>query len=197
MIASALDTLFILHADHEMNCSTAAVLQVGSSLVDPYSAMAAGVAALYGVSHGGACEETVRMLLKIGGPENVPAFIEQVKAKKVKLSGFGHRIYRTSDPRSKISQSLPPPLASSLTYSNARFVNILVKQTAEKVFAVTGTSPLLETAQKLHDMALADDYFVSRHLFPNVDFWVTLFSLSLFPALTLTDVCDSVFDSLD
>ncbi|GAA5979762.1 hypothetical protein JCM10908_003034 [Rhodotorula pacifica] len=148
VIAKALDTLFLLHADHEMNASCAAVLQVGSTLVDPYSAISAGCAALYGPSHGGANEAVIRMLISIGSPENVPAFIERVKRKEAVLSGMGHRIYKTHDPRSKI-----------------------IHKIADEVFALTGTDPLLETALALRDAALADDYFISRRLAPNVDFY--------------------------
>jgi len=156
VVAKALDVLFILHADHEMNCSAASVLQVGSSLVDPYSAVSAGCAALYGPLHGGANEAVIRMLAKIGSPDNVPDFIEKVKTKEAVLSGFGHRVYRTSDPRS-----------------------FIIRKTAEEVFEVIGRNPLLETALKLHDIALQDDYFVSRKLFPNVDFFSGLIYQSL------------------
>ncbi|GAA6006232.1 hypothetical protein JCM10207_000570 [Rhodosporidiobolus poonsookiae] len=166
VIAKALDTLFLLHADHEMNASCAAVLQVGSTLVDPYSAVSAGCAALYGPSHGGANEAVIRMLIGIGKPENVPAFLERVKRKEVVLSGFGHRIYRNTDPRSTI-----------------------IKKIAEDVFAVTGRDELLDTALALRDAALADEYFVSRKLYPNVDFFSGLiyrqmgFPLDFFPVL--------------
>ncbi|KAL9936987.1 hypothetical protein V8E36_004222 [Tilletia maclaganii] len=149
VLEKAIDTLFLLHADHEMNCSTATVLQSGSSLVDPYSAVAAGVTALYGPLHGGACEAVVRMLENdIKSPENVPQFIADVKAKKRKLSGFGHRIYKTTDPRAKI-----------------------IRRLAEDVFSVVGRSPLLDTALALRDAAEADEYFKSRSLYPNVDFF--------------------------
>jgi len=156
VIAKALDVLFILHADHEMNCSAASVLQVGSSLVDPYSAVAAGCAALYGPLHGGANEAVIRMLVDIGSPENVEAYIEKVKTKEKVLSGFGHRIYRTSDPRS-----------------------FIIRKTAEEVFEVTGRNPLLQTALRLHDIALKDEYFVKRRLYPNVDFFSGLIYQSL------------------
>ncbi|BGP37428.1 hypothetical protein JCM10449v2_001334 [Rhodotorula kratochvilovae] len=165
-IAKALDTLFLLHADHEMNASCAAVLQVGSTLVDPYSAVSAGCAALYGPSHGGANEAVIRMLVSIGSPENVPAFIEKVKRKEAVLSGFGHRIYRNTDPRSKIIQKI-----------------------AEDVFALTGRDPLLDTALALRDAALHDDYFISRSLWPNVDYFSGLiyrvlgFPTDFFPVL--------------
>ncbi|KAL7005513.1 hypothetical protein EMMF5_004918 [Cystobasidiomycetes sp. EMM_F5] len=156
VIVKALDVLLILHADHEMNCSAASVLQVGSSLVDPYSAIAAGCAALYGPIHGGAAEASLRMLLDIGSPDNVLEYIEKVKKKEKVLSGFGHRIYRTSDPRS-----------------------FIIRKTAEEVFAITGTNPLLATARRLHDEALKDEYFVKRRLYPNVDFWSGLIYQSL------------------
>ncbi|BGP53486.1 hypothetical protein JCM8202v2_001045 [Rhodotorula sphaerocarpa] len=166
VIAKALDTLFLLHADHEMNASCAAVLQVGSTLADPYSAVSAGCAALYGPSHGGANEAVVRMLISIGSPDNVPAFLERVKRKEAVLSGFGHRVYATHDPRSKV-----------------------IRQLADDVFAITGRDPLLDTALALRDAALADDYFISRHLAPNVDFFSGLiyralgFPTPFFPVL--------------
>ncbi|KAJ7067036.1 peroxysomal citrate synthase [Mycena amicta] len=147
VLEKALDVLFLLHADHEMNASAASVLQVGSSLVDPFSAVAAGCASLYGPLHGGANEAVIRMLISIGKPENVPAFIEAVKKREKVLSGFGHRVYKTSDPRS-----------------------FLVRKTADEVFKITGKDELLETAMALHDAAMKDDYFVSRKLAPNVDF---------------------------
>ncbi|GAA5924664.1 uncharacterized protein JCM15063_005702 [Sporobolomyces koalae] len=165
-LVKALDILFLLHADHELNASTASVLQVGSSLVDPYSAVSAGCASLFGPLHGGANEAVIRMLISIGSPENVPAFIEKVKQKKVVLSGFGHRIYKTSDPRSTI-----------------------IRKIAEEVFAVTGKDELLETALTLRDAALKDEYFVKRSLYPNVDFFSGLiyramgFPLDYFPVL--------------
>jgi len=152
----ALDVLFLLHADHEMNASAASVLQVSSSLVDPYSAVAAGCESLYGPTHGGANEAVIRMLTRIGSPENVPEYIEKVKRKEAVLSGFGHRIYRKSDPRS-----------------------LVIRKVAEDVFAVTGKNPLLKTAMALHDAALKDDYFVKRRLYPNVDFWSGLIYSSL------------------
>ncbi|GAA5973320.1 hypothetical protein JCM11641_003071 [Rhodosporidiobolus odoratus] len=166
VLAKALDTLFLLHADHEMNASCAAVLQVGSTLVDPYSAVSAGCAALYGPLHGGANEAVIRMLISIGSPSNVPAFIERVKKKEVVLSGFGHRIYRSTDPRSAI-----------------------IRKIADDVFAITGKDELLDTALALRDAALNDDYFVSRRLYPNVDFFSGLiyrslgFPLDFFPVL--------------
>ena len=144
----ALDVLFILHADHEQNCSTAAVRSVGSSQVDPYSAVAAGVAALYGPLHGGANEQVLRMLRRIGSTEEIPAFMQEVKDGKERLMGFGHRVYKNYDPRAKI-----------------------IKKATDDVFAVTGTNPLLDIALELEKIALEDEYFVSRKLYPNVDFY--------------------------
>ncbi len=144
----ALDVLFILHADHEQNCSTSAVRSVGSSQVDPYSAVAAGVAALYGPLHGGANEAVLRMLTRIGTTENVPDFIKGVKDGNEKLMGFGHRVYKNFDPRAKI-----------------------IKKATDEVFEVTGKNPLLEIATELEKIALEDDYFISRKLYPNVDFY--------------------------
>jgi citrate synthase len=148
VLARALDILFILHADHEQNCSTTAMRVVGSSHSDPYSATAAATAALYGPRHGGANEAVLKMLGEIGSMENVPAFIEGVKSGKGKLQGFGHRVYKNYDPRAKI-----------------------VKETADQVFEVTGKSPLLDIALKLEEVALSDEYFISRKLYPNVDFY--------------------------
>ncbi len=147
-VARALDVLFILHADHEQNCSTNAVRSVGSSEVDPYSAIAAGVAALYGPLHGGANEAVLRMLRRIETKDNIPSFIEGVKAGDEKLMGFGHRVYKNYDPRARI-----------------------IKSAADDVFEVTGVNPLLEIALELEKIALEDDYFVSRKLYPNVDFY--------------------------
>jgi citrate synthase len=144
----ALDVLFILHADHEQNCSTSAVRGVGSSQVDPYSAVAAGVAALYGPLHGGANEAVLRMLRRIERKENIPAFVEGVKAGNELLMGFGHRVYKNYDPRARI-----------------------IKQAAEDVFQVTGTNPLLDIALELERIALEDEYFIERKLYPNVDFY--------------------------
>ncbi|EJD37733.1 peroxysomal citrate synthase [Auricularia subglabra TFB-10046 SS5] len=166
VLAKALDVLFILHADHELNASATTVLQTGSSLVDPYSAISTGCASLYGPLHGGANEAVIRMLISIGKPENVPAFLEAVKRREKVLSGFGHRVYKTSDPRS-----------------------FIVRKTADEVFKVTGKDELLETAMLLHDMALKDEYFTSRKLAPNVDFCSGLiyramgFPLDFFPVL--------------
>ncbi|HZO49927.1 MAG TPA: citrate synthase [Gaiellaceae bacterium] len=148
VLQRALEILLILHADHEQNCSTSAVRGVGSSHVDLYSAVSAGIAALYGPLHGGANEAVLRMLDRIGDKENVPAFIEEVKAGKGRLMGFGHRVYKSYDPRAK-----------------------LIKQVADQVFAETGLNPKLEIALELERIALEDDYFVSRKLYPNVDFY--------------------------
>jgi citrate synthase len=144
----ALDILFILHADHEQNCSTSAVRSVGSSQVDPYSAVAAGVAALYGPLHGGANEAVLRMLHRIESKDNVPDFIKGVKDGKERLMGFGHRVYKNYDPRAKI-----------------------IKTAVDDVFEVTGTNPLLEIALELEKIALEDEYFIERKLYPNVDFY--------------------------
>jgi citrate synthase len=144
----ALDVLFILHADHEQNCSTSAVRGVGSSQVDPYSAVAAGVAALYGPLHGGANEAVLRMLRRIERKENIADFMQGVKDGNEKLMGFGHRVYKNFDPRAKI-----------------------IKKAVEDVFEVTGKSPLLEIATEVEKIALEDDYFISRKLYPNVDFY--------------------------
>jgi citrate synthase len=144
----ALDILFILHADHEQNCSTNAVRAVGSSQVDPYSAVAAGVAALYGPLHGGANEAVLRMLRRIETKENIPDFIKGVKEGDERLMGFGHRVYKNYDPRAKI-----------------------IKKATDEAFEVTGTNPLLDIALELEKIALEDDYFVKRKLYPNVDFY--------------------------
>ena len=153
----ALEILFILHADHEQNCSTNAVRAVGSSQVDPFSAIAAGVAALYGPLHGGANEQVLRMIKEIGHPKNVPAFIDEVKGGKgSRLMGFGHRVYKSYDPRAKI-----------------------VKKLADEVFAQIGMDKDLEIALELERIALSDDYFVSRKLYPNVDFYTGLIYRSM------------------
>lgn len=166
-LARALDVLFILHADHEQNCSTTAMRVVGSSHADPYSACAAAAAALYGPRHGGANEAVIRMLTDIGSIENVEPFIASVKSGQGgRLQGFGHRVYKSYDPRAKI-----------------------IKKTADEVFAITGKNPLLDIALKLEEIALSDDYFVSRKLYPNVDFYSGLiyqamgFPLEMFPVL--------------
>jgi citrate synthase len=147
-LAKALDVLFILHADHEQNCGTTAMRVVGSAHADPYSATAAAAAALYGPRHGGANEAVIKMLTEIGSIENVEAFVADVKAGKGKLQGFGHRVYKNYDPRARI-----------------------IKKTADEVFAITGKNPLLDIALKLEEVALADEYFTSRKLYPNVDFY--------------------------
>jgi len=165
-LARALDVLFILHADHELNCSTAVMLHIGSSKVDPYSAVAGAAAALYGPLHGGACEAVVRMLEEIGTVENVGQFIEDVKNKKRKLMGFGHRVYKNFDPRAKI-----------------------IRKLAYEVFEVVGKEPLIEVAVALEQAALSDEYFVSRKLYPNVDYYSGLiyrscgFPSDIFPLL--------------
>src|SRR4051795_3098634 len=144
----ALDVLWILHADHEQNCSTNAVRGVGSSQVDPYSAVAAGVAALYGPLHGGANESAVRMLDRIESVDNIPDFLQRVKDREEKLMGFGHRVYKNYDPRARI-----------------------IQQHMDDVFAATEYNPLIEIAQELEKQALDDEYFTSRKLYPNVDFY--------------------------
>mgnify|MGYP006268477827 FL=1 len=148
VLARAMDILFILHADHEQNCGTTAMRVVSSANSDPYTATAAAASALYGPLHGGANEAVVRMLTEIGSIENVPAFIEDVKNGSGRLMGFGHRVYKNFDPRATI-----------------------IKKTAYEVFEVTGKNPLLDIALKLEEAALSDDYFKSRKLYPNVDFY--------------------------
>ena len=148
VLQRALEILLILHADHEQNCSTSAVRAVGSSGVDPFSAVSAGIAALYGPLHGGANEAVLRMLDEIGSKDRIPGFIEKVKNGEGRLMGFGHRVYKSYDPRAK-----------------------LIKKTADDVFAQTGLNPKLEIALELERIALEDDYFVSRKLYPNVDFY--------------------------
>jgi len=167
ILEHALDVLFILHADHEQNCSTTAVRLVGSSEVDPYSAVAAGINALYGPLHGGANEAVLHMLRQIGDVSKVPDFIKRVKSDEgPKLMGFGHRVYKSYDPRAKV-----------------------IKRVADQVFEVTGKNPLLDIALELERIALQDDYFVSRKLYPNVDFYSGLiyeamgFPLEMFPVL--------------
>ena len=147
-IERALEVLFILHADHEQNCSANAMRSIGSSRVDPYSAMAGAAAALYGPLHGGANEAVLKMLAEIGDVKRIPEFIEGVKAGHGRLMGFGHRIYKNYDPRAKI-----------------------IKETADSVFEITGRNPLLDIALELEKIALEDEYFVSRKLYPNVDFY--------------------------
>jgi len=148
VLERALDVLFILHADHEQNCGTSAMRSIGSSRADPYSAMAGAAAALYGPLHGGANEQVLRMLNQIGDKSKIPAFIEKVKGGEGRLMGFGHRVYKNYDPRARI-----------------------IKQTADAVFEVTGSNPLLDIALELERIALQDEYFVSRKLYPNVDFY--------------------------
>jgi citrate synthase len=147
-IARALEVLFILHADHEQNCSANAMRSIGSSRVDPYSALAGAAAALFGPLHGGANEEVLKMLAEIGDVKRVPEYVERVKAGEFKLMGFGHRVYKNYDPRAKI-----------------------IKQVADEVFEVTGRNPWLDVALELEKIALEDEYFVSRKLYPNVDFY--------------------------
>jgi citrate synthase len=144
----ALDVLFILHADHEQNCSTNAVRAVGSSQVDPYSAVAAGVAALYGPLHGGANEAVLRMLRRIETTDNIPDFLEGVKKREERLMGFGHRVYKNYDPRARI-----------------------IKKNVDEVLEATGQNPLLDIATELEKRALDDDFFTERKLYPNVDFY--------------------------
>jgi citrate synthase len=166
VLERALDVLFILHADHEQNCSTSAMRNIGSSQVDPYSALAGAAAALYGPLHGGANEAVLRMLKEIGSKQNIPGFIKRVKAGEGRLMGFGHRVYKSYDPRAKI-----------------------IKRMADLVFEVTGRNPLLDMALELERIALEDEYFVSRRLYPNVDFYSGLiyqamgFPLDMFPVL--------------
>jgi len=166
VLERALDVLFILHADHEQNCSTSTMRAIGSSHADPYSALAGAAAALYGPLHGGANEAVLRMLHEIGSINNVPAFIKRVKAGEGRLMGFGHRVYKSYDPRAKI-----------------------IKRMADLVFDVTGKNPLLEMALELERIALEDEYFVSRKLYPNVDFYSGLiyqamgFPVDMFPVL--------------
>ena len=168
VLARALDVLFILHADHEQNCSTSAMRNIGSSHVDPYSALAGAAAALYGPLHGGANEAVLRMLAEIGSVSRVPDFIKRVKSGdgNNRLMGFGHRVYKSYDPRAKV-----------------------VKKIADLVFAVTGKNPLLDIALELERIALQDDYFVTRRLYPNVDFYSGLiyqamgFPVEMFPVL--------------
>lgn len=166
VLERAIDVLFILHADHEQNCSTNAMRSVGSSHVDPFSATAAAAAALYGPLHGGANEAVLRMLTEIGSRDRIPDFIKRVKAGEGRLMGFGHRVYKNYDPRAKI-----------------------IKRMADEVFQVTAKNPLLEIAQELEKIALEDEYFVKRRLYPNVDFYSGLiyqamgFPITMFPVL--------------
>jgi len=166
VFVKALEVLFILHADHEQNCSTNAVRAVGSSEVDPFSAIAAGIAALYGPLHGGANEEVLHMLAQIGDKKHVPEFIAKFKRGEGRLMGFGHRVYKNYDPRAKI-----------------------IKRTAEEVFDLVGRNPMLDIALELEKIALEDEYFISRKLYPNVDFYSGIiyqalgFPVEMFPVL--------------
>jgi citrate synthase len=166
VLEHALDVLFILHADHEQNCSTSAMRDVASSGTDPYSAAAAAAAALYGPLHGGANEQVLNMLRKIGSVGEVPGYLERVKRGELRLTGFGHRVYTNYDPRATI-----------------------IKEVAGQVFEVTGRNPLLDIALELERIALADDYFVSHRLYPNVDFYSGIiyqamgFPAAMFPVL--------------
>ena len=166
VLERALDVLFILHADHEQNCSALTMRSVGSSHTDPFSAMAAAVAALYGPLHGGANEQVLKMLWEIGSVDNIPGYIARVKAGEFRLMGFGHRIYKNFDPRAQI-----------------------IKRVAEDVFEVTGRNPLLDIALELERIALEDEYFVSHKLYPNVDFYSGIiylamgFPVAMFPVL--------------
>ena len=158
-IVHALETLFILHAEHELNCSTAAVRHMTSSLADVYTSLSGAVTALYGPRHGGANEAVLKMLEEIGTIDNVPSFIEQVKRKERVLMGFGHRVYKNYDPRAAI-----------------------VKQLAEEVFAITGREELIDVAMELERVALTDEYFITRKLYPNVDFYSgTIYKAMGFP----------------
>ena len=166
VLERALDILFILHADHEQNCSTTAMRVIGSSRADPYSALAGAMAALYGPLHGGANEAVLRMLTRIGSVDKIPAFIEGVKRKEERLMGFGHRVYKAYDPRASI-----------------------IKRTADEVFEVTGRNRLLDIALELERIALSEDYFIDRNLYPNVDFYSGIiyeamgFPVEMFPVL--------------
>ena len=166
VLERALDVLFILHADHEQNCGTATMRVIGSSHTDPYTAMAGAAAALYGPLHGGANEAVLRMLMEIGDVKNVPDFVKAVKNRERLLMGFGHRVYKNYDPRARI-----------------------IKQVADEVFEVTGKNPLLDIALELERIALEDDFFVQRNLYPNVDFYSGIiyqamrFPIAMFPVL--------------
>ncbi len=166
VLERALDVLFILHADHEQNCSANAMRNIGSSHTDPFCAVAGAAAALYGPLHGGANEQVLRMLREIGSKQNVPEYIKRVKSGEVRLMGFGHRVYKNYDPRARI-----------------------IKRTAERVFEVTGRNPLLDIALELERIALEDEYFINRKLYPNVDFYSGIiyqamrFPVDMFPVL--------------
>ena len=166
VLEKALDILFILHADHEQNCSATTMRVIGSAHADPYSALAGAMGALYGPLHGGANEAVLRMLTRIGSVDNIPAFMEGVKRREERLMGFGHRVYKAYDPRASI-----------------------IKRTADEVFEVTGRNPLLDIALELERIALNEDFFVERNLYPNVDFYSGLiyqamgFPVEMFPVL--------------
>jgi citrate synthase len=166
VLEHALDVLFILHADHEQNCSTSAMRAIGSSHSDPYSAAAAAAAALYGPLHGGANEQVLKMLTEIGSVDNIPDYLARVRKGELRLTGFGHRVYKSFDPRASI-----------------------IKEVADEVFKVTGRNPMLDIALELERIALADDYFISRKLYPNVDFYSGIiyqamgFPVEMFPVL--------------
>jgi citrate synthase len=166
VLEKALDVLFILHVDHEQNCSANAMRSVGSSHVDPFSAVAAASAALYGPLHGGANEAVLRMLREIGSKDKIPEFVKKVKTREALLMGFGHRVYKNYDPRAKI-----------------------IRETAEQVFAVTGRNPLLDIALELERIALEDEFFVKRRLYPNVDYYSGIiyqamgFPVDIYPVL--------------
>jgi citrate synthase len=166
VLERALDVLFILHADHEQNCSATAMRVIGSSHADPYSALGGAMGALYGPLHGGANEAVLRMLRRIGSVDNIPAFMEGVKNREERLMGFGHRVYKAYDPRASI-----------------------IKRTADEVFEVTGRNPMLDIALELEKIALNEDFFVERNLYPNVDFYSGIiyqamgFPVELFPVL--------------
>jgi citrate synthase len=166
VLEQALEVLFILHADHEQNCSTSTMRMIGSSNADPYSAVAGAMSALYGPLHGGANEAVLRMLERIGSVDNIPEFMEGVKRREERLMGFGHRVYKAYDPRASI-----------------------IKRTADDVFEVTGRNPLLDIALELEKIALNEDFFVERNLYPNVDFYSGIiyqamgFPVEMFPVL--------------
>jgi citrate synthase len=166
VLERALDILFILHADHEQNCSTTAMRVIGSSNADPYSALAGAMGALYGPLHGGANEAVLRMLTRIGTVDNIPDFMDRVRNREERLMGFGHRVYKAYDPRASI-----------------------IKRTADEVFEVTGRNPLLDIALELERIALNEDFFIERNLYPNVDFYSGLiyqamgFPVEMFPVL--------------
>jgi citrate synthase len=166
VLSRALEILFILHADHEQNCSTSSMRMVASAHTDPFTCIAAAAAALYGPLHGGANEAVLRMLKEIGSKERIPEYIKRVKSGEVKLMGFGHRVYKNYDPRARI-----------------------IKRAADEVFEVTGKNPLIDIALELERIALQDDYFVSRKLYPNVDFYSGInyqamgFPVDMFPVL--------------